>query len=110
MGPSMSFIPSRLLNDTIQLAPASQVLFLNSAADPFVATAAEQLGTGTITLAEDNIAFLHRTIAAVQPISANLRHVAFHEYISREPAATIDVAILNLLYQPNNTWILYALQ
>src|SRR5205807_395158 len=40
----------------------------------------------------------------------NFRHVAFHEYSSHEPPATMDVAILNLLYQPANSWMLYGLQ
>ena len=48
-------LPSRLLADTVQLVPDNQVLFLNSAADPFVSLVARQLTTGTIMLAEDNI-------------------------------------------------------
>ncbi len=91
-------LPSRLLADTAQLAPDNQVLFLNSAADPFVSLVARQLTTGTITLAEDNIASLH---VGLQD---------FHEYTLREPAATMDVAIMNLLYQPGNAWTLYGLQ
>ena len=43
-------LQTRLLADTIQLAPDNRVLFLNSAADPFVSSVAGQLGTGTITL------------------------------------------------------------
>ncbi len=38
-----------------------------------------------------------------------IRHVAFHEYTSCEPAATTDCAILNMLYQPGNAWIHYGL-
>ena len=38
-----------------------------------------------------------------------IRHVAFHEYTSCEPAATIDCAIMNMLYQPGNAWIHYGL-
>jgi len=106
-------LQSRLLADTVQLAPDNRVLFLNSAADPFVSSVAGQLGTGTITLAEDNIASLQ---AALQEAERNgltadhLRQVAFHEYALREPAATMDVAIMNLLYQPGNIWLLYGLQ
>ena len=106
-------LQSRLLADTVQLAPDNRVLFLNSAADPFVSSVAGQLGTGTITLAEDNIASLQ---AALQEAERNglqtnqLGHVAFHEYTLREPAATMDVAIMNLLYQPGNIWVLYGLQ
>jgi 16S rRNA (guanine1207-N2)-methyltransferase len=106
-------LPSRLLADTAQLAPDNQVLFLNSAADPFVSLVARQLTTGTITLAEDNIASLHVGLQEAEHngLHANrLRHVAFHEYTLREPAATMDVAIMNLLYQPGNAWTLYGLQ
>jgi 16S rRNA (guanine1207-N2)-methyltransferase len=39
-----------------------------------------------------------------------VRHVPFHEYTLREAPATIDVAILNLLYQPGNAWMIYGLQ
>jgi 16S rRNA (guanine1207-N2)-methyltransferase len=106
-------LPSRLLADTVQLAPDNQVLFLNSAADPFVSLVARQLTTGAITLAEDNIASLHVALQEAEHIGLHanrLRHVAFHEYTLREPAATMDVAIMNLLYQPGNAWTLYGLQ
>jgi 16S rRNA (guanine1207-N2)-methyltransferase len=39
-----------------------------------------------------------------------IRHVPFHEYTLHEAPATIEVAILNLLYQPSNAWMLYGLQ
>jgi 16S rRNA (guanine1207-N2)-methyltransferase len=106
-------LQTRLLADTIQLAPDNRVLFLNSAADPFVSSVAGQLGTGTITLAEDNIASLYAALQEAERngLTANhLRHVAFHEYTLREPAATMDVAIMNLLYQPGNIWVLFGLQ
>ena len=106
-------LQSRLLADTIQLAPDNQVLFLNSAADPFVSSVAGQLGTGTIMLAEDNIASLQAALQGAERDglqASQLRHVAFHEYTLREPAATMDVAIMNLLYQPGNIWVLYGLQ
>ena len=106
-------LQSRLLAGTVQLAPDYRVLFLNSAADPFVSSVAGQLGTGTITLAEDNIASLHAALQEAERngLTANhLRQVAFHEYTLREPAATMDVAIMNLLYQPGNLWVLYGLQ
>ena len=106
-------LQSRLLAGTVQLATDNRVLFLNSAADSFVSSVAGQLGTGTITLAEDNIASLHAALQEAERngLAANhLRHVAFHEYTLREPAATMDVAIMNLLYQPGNIWVLYGLQ
>ena len=39
-----------------------------------------------------------------------MRHVPFHEYTLREAPATIDVAILNILYQPSNAWMIHGLQ
>ena len=39
-----------------------------------------------------------------------VRHIPFHEYTLHEAPATIDVAILNLLYQPSNAWMIYGLQ
>src|SRR5947209_20150277 len=98
-------LPSHLLADTVQLAPDNQVLLLNSAADPFVSLVARQLTTGTITLAADNIASLHVALPEAEHSGLHadrLRHVAFPEYILRELAATMDVDIMNLLYQPCN--------
>src|SRR6266699_1123898 len=40
----------------------------------------------------------------------HVRHIPFHEYTLREAPATIDVAILNMLYQPSNAWMIYGLQ
>ena len=106
-------LQSRLLTDTVQLAAHQHILFLNSAADPFVASAARQLRTGSITLAEDNIASLHLAMQELERSSAQLarlHHVAFHEYTSHMPAGTMDIAIMNILYQPGKPWILYGLQ
>src|SRR6266849_2540670 len=36
-------------------------------------------------------------------------HVPFHEYTLHETSATIDVAIMNMLYQPSNAWMMYGL-
>jgi len=102
-------LQKNLLNNTIQLTPHQHILFLNSAADPFVSTAAQHITTGAITLAEDNIASLRQAQQQASP-SHNLRHIPFHEYISKEPPATIDIAIINLLYQPAKRWTLYSLQ
>jgi len=107
-------LPSRLLLDALQFAAGDQVLILNSAADPFVPVIAKQLSTGTITLAEDNIAALQSAQSALeQELSAgkqNFGHIPFHKLISHHPAATMDVAIMNLLYQPGNSWIAYGLR
>src|SRR6266480_108306 len=73
-------LQSRLLVSTVQLAPDNRVLFLNSAADSFVSSVAGQLATGTITLAEDNIASLHAALQEAERngLAANqLRRVAF---------------------------------
>jgi len=97
------------------------VLILNSAADPFVHAAAKQPGIGSITLAEDNIAALQSVQRALEREQGYLSggqglhkqgiyHTPFHKYISRHPAATIDVAIMNLLYQPGNVWMDYGLR
>ena len=143
---------SHLLTDTVQLAADDQVLILNSAADPFVRVAAQQLSAGIITLAEDNIAALqgyqglpvpqtgfrkdrpHDTPGSrkgpstTQPYPLPLHvwplpydgsavpgyphfwWVPFHQYISRYPQATMDVAVMNLLYQRSNAWVMYGLQ
>ncbi|HEY6285731.1 MAG TPA: hypothetical protein VIX20_08725, partial [Ktedonobacteraceae bacterium] len=39
-----------------------------------------------------------------------VRHIPFHEYTLHETPATIDVAIMNMLYQPSNAWMTYGLQ
>ena len=47
-----------------------------------------------------------------EPARSQLRikHVPFHEYTLLEAPATIDIAILNILYQPSNAWMIYGLQ
>jgi 16S rRNA (guanine1207-N2)-methyltransferase len=107
-------LPSRLLLDTLQLAVDDQVLILNSAADSFVPVIARQLSTGAVTLAEDNIAALQSAQSALEQEHGagkqNFGHIPLHKYISHHPAATMDVAIMNLLYQPGNSWIAYGLR
>ncbi len=58
-------LQSQLLAKNVQLARDEHVLFLNSAADPFVSRAAQQVPAGTITLAEDNIAALQTALLHV---------------------------------------------
>ncbi len=135
-------LQSRLFEKTVQLAPEANVLFLNSAADPFVPVALALCGTCTITLAEDNIASLQTALQNVgaqfiapnpfapdplvpnaiasDPIAAahiasnaphaSVSHVPFHEYALLEPPATMDVAVMNLLYQSGNAWMFYGLR
>ncbi len=102
-------LQSRLLAETVSLAASDRVLILNSAADPFLTQTIQRVTSGTITLAEDNVA----TIAALVPVlqaSSHIQHVAFHDYILHYPAGTMDVAVMNLLYQPSNAWMHYGLQ
>src|SRR6266571_1089902 len=105
-------LPSQLLSDTVQLGANQRVLILNSASDSFVSMAAQQIKSGEIILAEDNIANLGRNVLVLygRDKSGPYRHVAFHEYTLHEPAATMDVAVMNMLYQPGNAWMLYGLQ
>ncbi len=106
---------SSLLCDTVQLAIDDRLLILNSAADPFVGEAAQRIVTGELLLAEDNIAALHSAQTALDRENQGRRlmrwrHVPFHEYTLHEAPATIDVAVMNMLYQPGNAWMHYALE
>ena len=105
---------SSLLDETVQLAIDDRLVILNSAADPFVPEAALRIITGELLLAEDNIASLHTAQSALERKHINtqlrVRHVPFHEYTLREAPATIDVAVMNILYQPSNAWMIYGLQ
>jgi 16S rRNA (guanine1207-N2)-methyltransferase len=125
-------LQSRLLEKTVRIAPESNILFLNSAADPFVSFVMEQCGTCTITLAEDNVAALQTALQSVgaqfiapshfapshfasshfvsNTTHTRVLHAPFHEYALREAPATMDVAVMNLLYQPSNAWMLYGLR
>jgi len=100
-------LPSCLLCDTVQLTEGEQLLILNSAADPFVQHVAERYRTIQLTLAEDNIALAQALLS--QP-DTRIRHIAFHHAILQQPAGTVDSAVMNLLYQPGKSWILYGLQ
>jgi 16S rRNA (guanine1207-N2)-methyltransferase len=97
-------LPSHLLRDTVQVAPGDHILILNSAADPFVLHAAQRLGDGSLLLAEDNIAIV------IPQRGPQIQRIAFHECIARCPAATMDVAVMNLLYQPGKAWVLFGME
>lgn len=105
---------SSLLENTVQLAIDNRLLILNSAADPFVPGVARRLITGELILAEDSIASLQLAQSALArehiKTQVRVRHVPFHEYTLHEPPATIDVAVMNMLYQPGNAWMIYGLQ
>jgi 16S rRNA (guanine1207-N2)-methyltransferase len=100
-------LQSRLLADTVQIRDTDHVLILNSAADPFVVQMAEHTSVGSITLAEDNVAAAQ---ALQRCVTSSIRHVAFHNYILQHQASNVDLAIMDLLYQPGNTWMYYGLQ
>jgi 16S rRNA (guanine1207-N2)-methyltransferase len=105
---------SSLLCETVPLAIDDRLVVLNSAADSFVQESALRLSAGKLTLAEDNLAALQRAQEAIlrarAPASLTLRHIPFHEYALHMPPATMDIAVLNILYQPGNAWTDYALQ
>jgi 16S rRNA (guanine1207-N2)-methyltransferase len=97
---------SRLLCDYVQLKTTDHLLMLNSALDPLVAFAQQRLQDGNLYLAEDNVS------TSVESDADRLSHqhrLAFHTYISHHAAATMDVAAMNLLYQPSNAWMFYGL-
>jgi len=96
-----------LLYDSVQFAAEDRVLVLNSAADPFVMRAAHGLLMGRLLLAEDNIAVLG-TLPQAFPL--HVQHVPYHDYILQHPPATMDTAVMNIIYQPANSWMLYGLQ
>src|SRR6266699_5515976 len=110
----MSMLHSSLLADTVRLDMNDRLLMLNSAADPFVPEAARRLSTGELILAEDNIASLQTALSAFErehvKTQFRVRHVSFHEYTLNEAPANIDVAVMNMVFQPGNTWIIYGLQ
>jgi len=104
---------AQLLSDTVHLDADYEVLILNSALAPFVFDAAQQLSTGGITLAEDNVAALQSAQTAIAHISSlalqRVQHIAFHRYLAHYPRATMDVAVMNLLCQPSNAFVAYGL-
>ena len=118
-------LQSCLLCETVLLQPHDTILVLNSAEDPFVPFAAQKIHAVTITLAEDNVAALQTALHALnldptathiqhQRSTANIKHVAFHDYIVQQPADVdpdiYSLAVMNLLYQPARSWVLYGLR
>jgi 16S rRNA (guanine1207-N2)-methyltransferase len=98
-------LQSCLLCETVSLELTARVLVLNSATDPFVPFAINQVRAGTITLAEDNITTAQQFLRA-----PHVRHVAFHDYIVHSLTPTMDVAVMNLLYQPGKQWVRYGIE
>ena len=97
-----------LLTQNLQFPIDERVLVLNSAADPCVPWLAQQLSAGELLLAEDNIAAWNQARAAIQRTGQTglvFRQVPFHEYTLSEAPTTMDAAVMNVLYQPNNAWM-----
>jgi 16S rRNA (guanine1207-N2)-methyltransferase len=110
-------LQSCLLCETVQFSEHARLLILNSAPDPFVRFALNRLQKaehhGTMILAEDNVASVQTLFPQKSPHAVSNRivqHTAFHNYILHSPESIVDVAVLNLLYQPSKAWMLYALQ
>ncbi|HZU67775.1 MAG TPA: methyltransferase [Ktedonobacteraceae bacterium] len=107
----MAAFHSCLLCETVQLAIDDHVLILNSAEDEFVTMAAQQIPRGRLILAEDNLAALSRFEQSRERNAPGAyEHIPFHEYTVHAAPATIDIAVMNILYQPGNAWIHYGLQ
>ncbi len=103
-------LQSCLLCDTVQLAAHDSVLILNSAPDPFVQQIAQYGKIKNLLLAEDNIAAAKAVGLSLPDKKTVLQHVAFHDSILYLQPGTLDVAVMNLLYQPGTAWIVHGLQ
>jgi 16S rRNA (guanine1207-N2)-methyltransferase len=101
------------LTEVLQFTRSERVLILNSAAEPCVSALVRQLSAGELLLAEDNMAAWEQVQAMLEKqgqTNLRLRQVAFHEYAQHEAPATMDEAVMNILYQPNNAWMYYGVQ
>ncbi|MBV9713273.1 MAG: hypothetical protein JO011_20410, partial [Ktedonobacteraceae bacterium] len=103
-------LQSCLLCDTVQLDAHDSVLILNSAPDPFTQQIAQHGNIEMMLLAEDNIAAAKAVEASPASRKIALSHVAFHDYILHHQPGTIDVAVMNLLYQSGTAWVVHGLQ
>ncbi|HTI15682.1 MAG TPA: class I SAM-dependent methyltransferase [Dictyobacter sp.] len=99
-------LQSCLFCETVQYTDKDHFLVLNSASDPFIARIARRASVKKIVLAEDNVALP----GPLLQLSAQVSHVPFHTYTLQHEAGTIDTAVMNLLYQPGKSWMLYGLQ
>lgn len=107
------FMLRSLLTDVVQYESGERLLVLNSSSDPCVPHLAQRAGAGELVLAEDNVAAYAQVQTVLQSLdhySVRFRHVAFHEYTLHEAPATVDVAVMNILYQPGNAWMQYGVQ
>ncbi|HEX7736670.1 MAG TPA: methyltransferase [Ktedonobacteraceae bacterium] len=99
-----------LLAEAVEYHPGERLLVLNSASDPGVPGLARRARAGELILAEDSMAAFAQAKVALQDSGAHFRHVPFHEYTAHEKPGTVDVAVMNILYQPNNAWMQYGVQ
>lgn len=105
-------LQSSLLDATIHIAEHERVLVLNSALDPCVRHLLERRKStatvsGKIILAEDSVASADSMLKLAPE---RVQHVAFHDYILHYVPGAVDVALMNLLYQPSNAWMLYGIR
>lgn len=100
---------SCLLCDKVHLAEHDSVLILNSAADVFVQQIVQRENI-TLLLAEDNIAAAKLVELSSLNKHITFQHAAFHDYTLHHQPGTIDVAVMDLLYQPGTAWVIHGLQ
>jgi 16S rRNA (guanine1207-N2)-methyltransferase len=101
---------SCLLCDTVQLTTHDSVLILNSAADIFVQQLVQRDNIASLLLAEDNIAAAKAVEISSFDKKTVFQHTAFHDYTLHHQPDTIDVAVMNLLYQSGTAWVTHGLQ
>ncbi len=100
---------SCLLCATVQINTGDSVLILNSATDSFVQHVAQHDNIALL-LAEDNIAAAKAVEISFFNKKSTLQHTAFHDYTLHHQPDTVDVAVMNLLYQPGTAWVMHGLQ
>jgi len=102
-----------LLTQTLHCTVDERAVVLNSAADPCVLHLAGQSGPEELVLAEDHIGAWEQAWEGARRLGrqrTQFRHVPFHEYALHELPACMDVAVMNILYQPNNAWMRYGVR
>lgn len=100
-----------LLAEVVEYNPGERLLVLNSASDVGIHRLAQQAGAGELLLAEDNVAACAQAQVVLEGrTTMPFRQVPFHEYTLHEEPATMDIAVMNILYQPSSTWIQYGVR
>jgi 16S rRNA (guanine1207-N2)-methyltransferase len=103
-------LPSCLFCDTVPVIAHNTMLILNSASDPFMQRITQSGTRQKLLLAEDNIAAAKAVEVSLRDNKTALQHVAFHDFILHQQPGTVDVAVMNLLYQSGTAWIVHGLQ